>query len=323
MPTPVKELVEAILDMSHAARMKRAAEQGYNTGERVYHGTSGDFDVFEATGSNTNARSAQEAIWLSDDPEVAAGYARMAAEDAPVQRLIKQSDQAGYAGNFDEQERLIHLAEELEGSGELVNAGGQNVIPAHIRDKNLLEFDAEGATMSDLDDSQLWKWLQEAREGGYDGLKITEFSDNADWGMYRPATHYALLNPSDIRSVNAAYDPANIGKATLKGSADPRLLAGTAAGTGVAMAGKSFLDDHFAAAKHGEMYAPESETLYELAQAVAKIDTPIGNPLEGVADLLNHLAYYGLDGKNRHSTTQRTDIGETAKRFGFAGLDLL
>lgn len=207
---------EGALDMSQAARMQRADEMGYLP-ETVYHGTAQDISEFNPRqfgGSVTKAGSAKMGTWFSDNPEVAATYARYAAEDVPVSKILDQADRAGRARNFDEQERLYALAEELELSGQLRNAGGQNIIPARLRG-NLMEINAEGATMSDLDESQLLKWAEEARSKGLDGLKISNFSDNADYGQYMPATHYLVFDPANIRSANAAFDPTKRNSANL------------------------------------------------------------------------------------------------------------
>lgn len=211
--------LEGAMDMSTDARMQRAAEQAYTPD--LYHGTAADvseFNPLQFGGSATKARSAKLGTWLVDNPEVAGGYARFAAEDVPVQRLLDQSMRAERLGNFDEAARLNELAENLDLSGELRGGGGQNVMPLRARG-NFLERDAEGATMSDLDDRQLTDWAEEAKAKGFDGLKINNFSDNADYGQYMPATHYLIFNPSNIRSVNAAFDPAKRGSANLMAGA--------------------------------------------------------------------------------------------------------
>jgi hypothetical protein len=96
--TPLKrngESLQAALDaqlpMDEASRMQRAREMGFDTD--VYHGTAEDIAEFDLKrgGNNTKARSAQQAVWLVDDPQVAEGYARYAAEDVPVQTLIDES----------------------------------------------------------------------------------------------------------------------------------------------------------------------------------------------------------------------------------------
>ena len=81
-----------------------------------------------------------------------------------------------------------------------------------------MEIDAAGATMSDLDESQLLRWSQEAKEKGFDGLKINNFSDNADYGVYDPASHYLIFDRKNIRSTNAEFDPQNIDSADLLSS---------------------------------------------------------------------------------------------------------
>jgi hypothetical protein len=215
LSTPSPSPLEGAMDMSTDARMQRAAEQGYTPD--LYHGTAADvseFNPLQFGGSATKARSAKLGTWLVDNPEVAGGYARFAAEDVPVQRLLDQSMRAERLGNFDEAARLNELAENLDLSGELRGGGGQNVMPLRARG-NFLERDAEGATMSDLDDRQLTDWAKEAKAKGFDGLKINNFSDNADYGQYMPATHYLIFNPSNIRSVNAAFDPTKRGSANL------------------------------------------------------------------------------------------------------------
>jgi len=205
--------------MNPEARMQRATEQQFLP-ETVYHGTAGDIRSFDPKtygGSVTRANSARMGTWFSDNPEVSASYARFAAEDVPIKKLIEEAEQAERKMDFEGYEKAINAAEELESSGDLINAGGQNIIPARVRGK-LFEIDVEGATMSDLDDSQLYKWAQEAKEKGFDGLKIKNFSDNADYGTYTPATHYLIFDPKNIRSTNAEFDPTKADSADLLSS---------------------------------------------------------------------------------------------------------
>jgi hypothetical protein len=201
------DMLGGSLDMSQAARMQRAGEQVYTP--TLYHGTAADIEEFNPAqfgGSATKARSAKLGTWMVDNPEVAGGYARFAAEDVPVQRLLDQAMRAERSGNFNEADRFNVLAENLELGGELRGGGGQNIMPLRARGK-FFEIDAEGATMSDLDDNQLTDWAQEAKAKGFDGIKINNFSDNVDYGQYMPATHYLVFDPANIRSINAAFDP--------------------------------------------------------------------------------------------------------------------
>jgi hypothetical protein len=214
-----RKIASGELSMDPAAKAGRMSEQGYFD---IYHGGAGDISAFDPAkfgGSTTGAKSAQMATWGVDDPRVAETYARYAGEDVPVQRLIQEADAAGRRGDFDLQERLYLQAEALEQSGELVGGGGQNVMPLMARG-NYLDKDAKGGTLSDLDEGQIAQWVQEAKDKGYDGVRIRDFSDNADYGVYLPATHYGILDPTKIRSRFAAFDPDELD--------NPNILAGLA-----------------------------------------------------------------------------------------------
>ena len=208
--------------MDQGARMARADDGGFLP-ETVYTGTAADIVEFNPKkfgGSVTRAKSAKMGTWFSDNPEVSAGYAKMAAEDMPVQKLVDASNSAERAGQWDKAHDLMAQAEKLEQSGELIGGGGQNIIPSRIRG-NLFEVDVDGATMSDLDDSQLATWATKAKKEGFDGLKIKNFSDNADYGTYTPATHYLIFDPKNIRSINAEFDPTKADSADLLSSISP------------------------------------------------------------------------------------------------------
>tara|TARA_R110002072_G_scaffold61642_10_gene154991 strand:- start:4586 stop:6799 length:2214 start_codon:yes stop_codon:yes gene_type:complete len=211
-----KRLADIELNRSPTARAARATEQGWSD-EPLYHGTAANIEEFDPSlaGSTTNSSSAKLGTWLTSDPTVASGYARFAGEDVPISRLIDEATLAEKAGNFDLHEQIMSEAERLELSGELVGAGGQNVMPLRVRG-NLMEMDAEGQTFGELTDGQLMRWATEAKKQGYDGLKVKNFSDNPDWGNYRAADHYLIFEPKNIRSVNADFDPARMHEADLQ-----------------------------------------------------------------------------------------------------------
>jgi hypothetical protein len=184
--------------------MARAREMGFDTD--VYHGTDADIKSFDNAkrGRVTGAGSAQEAHWFVDNPDTAGGYSDLASSKA-VDDLVEQSQAAERAGKWDDAHNLMVQAEALEQSG---GKGGQNVMPLMIRGKNLKEFDADGKMMYDLEEGQLNAWAKEAKAEGFDGLKVTNLSDEAGYGNYRPATHYGIFDPKNIRSRFAKFDPA-------------------------------------------------------------------------------------------------------------------
>jgi hypothetical protein len=201
------------LPMDEASRIARAREMGFDT--PAFHGTAETIASFnpDRRGDLTKAESARIAHWFVDDPKTASGYAELAA-GFPVQRLIEQSQAAERAGKWDLAHDLMAQAENLEQGG---GAGGQNVLPSILRGK-FKEFDADGAMMADLSESQLADWTKQARREGFDGVKIANLSDEAGWGQHNPATHYGVFDPKNIRSRFAAFDPAKKDSADLLAS---------------------------------------------------------------------------------------------------------
>ena len=81
---------------------------------------------------------------------------------------------------------------------------------------------------------------------GYDSMRLAEY----DGPLTTIATH-----PKNIRSRFAAFDPDNIGKNKVMGSADPRLLAAMAAGSGAGLLAAQRGDtDMIRAPKHGWLH---------------------------------------------------------------------
>lgn len=74
---------------------------------------------------------------------------------------------------------------------------------------------------------------------------------------------------------------------------------------------------------YSEMLPPEYPTLLKIGNMLDKVDTPIGNPIGGVADYLKFLGYQGFDAKNKHSEVQERSYPEALGKAAWAGLDLL
>jgi hypothetical protein len=209
------------LDMSQAGRMGRrkswqdAAGTDPEIADTVlYHGTASDvlsFDPAKA-GSATRARSAKMGTWLTGDPRTAEGYAEVASE-TPVRDLLEAAERAERNREWDVAEKLTRQAEELEAAG----GRGQTIMPLYVRGK-LKTIDMDGVQY-DPDDVKLSKIAQAAKQEGFDGIRLTNFSDEAGYGNYNPTTHVLIFDPSNIRSVNAAFDPEKSGSSTLLAAA--------------------------------------------------------------------------------------------------------
>jgi hypothetical protein len=205
------------LPMDEASRMARAAEMGFHTD--LYHGTGSDVQSFDKRlfGSSTKAAGANKAVWLVDDPRTATGYAEYAA-GKPVRDALEKSEtyerlahKTGDNHWWDKQDEAVRMAEEIEASG----LSGQNVMPLMARG-NLMSHDFSGAEYTDVA-KDVARLLREAQAGGYDGLKLLNLADDVALNG-RPATHYAIFDPKNIRSRFAAFDPSQAQSADLLAS---------------------------------------------------------------------------------------------------------
>jgi len=193
------------------------AESNLEKGLKLFHGTASKFDDFKDAkkGSITGARSAKGAIWFTDDIDTAKGYSIYAAEDGPVQKVLRKQEElekiarkSGKAADFDKADRAIIAAEKLDTPDlahkrRLANA---NVKEATVRG-NFLEVDAKGKTPFELAledagekgtvDSWLNKQLQEGRRQGKDGVKFKNLDDAAGLAN-KPSTHVAVFNAKSI-----------------------------------------------------------------------------------------------------------------------------
>ena len=156
------------------------------------------------------------------------------------------------------------------------------------------------------------------------------------------------------RKLQIAYtlDPSNSIEAArnlnfkASGSADPKLLGALAGGSSLAAGGllmsndeasksktpkvdflskeeKQAIADKLKLRETGEIMALDYPSLYNLGRTLNKFDTPFGNPIGGVADLLEHLGTGGIDSKSRYSETGIPRYDLTGKKGLWAALDFL
>lgn len=198
--------------------MDRAMAMG---AEPMYHGSASDIQQLDPAmyGSSTGAHSAKQAFWGVSDPTTAGGYAEYAATGAPVKRLLDQADQYEKAGNWDKYDEALAAAEKLE--PELYNQPlrGQNIMPLMVMPRNPAVMDAKGAEFVDVEGG-VNKFLRSAKLGGKDAAIFKNMSDDVGSNA-RPADHYAILDPSIVRSRFAAFDPARRNENDLLASLAP------------------------------------------------------------------------------------------------------
>jgi hypothetical protein len=256
--------------------MARAAEQGY-TGPLYHGTADIEnegFDEFNKKfyGSVTNSPSAKMGTWLTDDPETANIYASFAPfstlqglqdkYQSTAEKLWRKSGmlegEARTAAREKDKLKLAPLADKIKQATEALEAGvpdpaearkffplptriggggGANIMPVRARG-NFMEYDAANTSIRELRDKKgLTKLAKEAREGGYDGLKITNFSDP----LSAPhATHYLVFDTKNIRSEYADFDPSKLESSDL-GHAKGGLIQKYATGSEVSSTTKDLI----------------------------------------------------------------------------------
>jgi hypothetical protein len=208
--TPVDHNPFAELPMDEASRMQRARDMGFDVDNPVYHGTDREFNSFDPrqAGAVTKVASAKEGTWFAKSKDTAEGYAELA-KTRPVQELIDASHKAERAGQWDKANSLMVQAEKLEAEDAGKSYVGQYMIRGKVK-----EIDMDGIKY-DPQDVDLKNIVKEAKKEGYEGVRLKNFSDEADYGNYNATDHTVVFDPKNIRSVNAQFDPAKKNSAML------------------------------------------------------------------------------------------------------------
>lgn len=173
----------AALDMSHAARMQRAREMGYDTDTTWYHGTrSGGFAEFNPALANSSSKTGvpDGTMVFTSSPQNASTYA--------ATKKGMWGDDVGYEP-------------------------GASVMPVYLDGRTSdMVVDAKGANWRDIQHKNKFydanELAQLAKDLAYEGLLIRNVVDSKISSGAQPADTYFKFSPEGIRSVNAAFDPA-------------------------------------------------------------------------------------------------------------------
>ena len=169
------------LDMSQGARMERARAMGFDTDTVLYHGTP------DSRGVWTDGFKTPKEKFGQTDPERVYFFA----EDRKTASTYADDRRA-----FDYQ-----------------NATAET-IPVYLRMQNpkVIQWNGRPFRGREKDGSgfAIRDYIDQARAEGHDGVIIRNVIDTYD-GKGKPSTIRAVFNPANIRSVNAAFDPAEAG----------------------------------------------------------------------------------------------------------------
>ena len=195
------------LDMSQAARMQRAQEMGLDSQTRLYHGTGDDIQEFDLNiardveGRKKNLGLGSGKIYLHGDPGSASAFALRAKErglgrNPNVMPLYS-------TGNYIDEDEYKKLF--------MKNSNG-----VEITSKDLTKKKRDALILAT--DNQV-------KDMGFDG--IAEKYKSRD-GSVIGYGQVAVFDPKNIRSVNAAFDPAKRNSTNLMAGVGGVLAGGSA-----------------------------------------------------------------------------------------------
>lgn len=178
----LEEIADALLPMDKASRMQRAKEGGFDTDKTWYHGTRGDIDAFDPG----KAKSEGDAIFFTDEPNLASEYAQGVRGAVYPVYLKKGMDQTGFPMP----------------KNEVIEA-----MSRHEGDQLVADIDTFNRSI-DWNKNQYFS--NAISDAGEKGVVIRQVEDSPGYDPFGtiPADVAAVTRPENIRSVNAAFDPA-------------------------------------------------------------------------------------------------------------------
>lgn len=184
----------------------------------AFHGTNQTFENFDLNGKvkSTGSKSANEAIFFTDNKIEADTYARLANKkissnekllQSETKRLQKEIDLAQRSGNWQKYEDKITELEDLEEKLLRSDKEVKNIMERGIDTRNFKEVDMKDKPQFDLN---LTAEIKKAKKENYDGVVFKNIKDPASYDVSLPetTTHYAVFNPKAI--VKSQGDTINV-----------------------------------------------------------------------------------------------------------------
>jgi hypothetical protein len=206
-------------DLEKEVRLIRAQEQGFNTDEVLFHGTDQEIRAFDETKAGLKGANFGDAVYLTNSPEIASGYAIAFSKNEELNSIIekietaraewvdaivkfgKDSEEAKVKGGIrdaleDQRRNQMNRLNRFESA-----TAGSNVIPAYVRGR-FLDVDAKGG---------LWlsthrKAVDDAKEGGFDGVIVRNVEDAATVSSTRLSDVTIVFDGRNIESVFSKFD---------------------------------------------------------------------------------------------------------------------
>jgi hypothetical protein len=173
----------AQLDMSQEARLARAKEQGFDVNNAAYHGSNAKIKEFLK--SKIGARDPGffgSGFYFTPNKDIAMDYAESAAD-------------ADRRGRPNVTEAFLKLKKPFVWD---MSDEGAEATRSALAEIGIKRNSVRGDSASLADNDERRKFNQGLRARGYDGVIIKDEDG---------VREYVVFDPSNIRSVNAAFDP--------------------------------------------------------------------------------------------------------------------
>jgi hypothetical protein len=222
----IGKAVEGAMDMSQAARMQRARELGFDVDNVFYHGSGESFDKFDPLKmGKTDEGWFGKGFYFSPNPEIANQYA--AGPKPNVQQVyLRAKNPYDWRKNEGVGMRLGTPDERYAKTREIMDKGYDSVDVYSDRIKlspgQALPDDVFLAIVSraqQMGDPVMPRAIIESALNN--GIEYSDFARHfgndiaSMMPVERTLTERVVFDPANIRSINAAFDPANRGSANL------------------------------------------------------------------------------------------------------------
>lgn len=240
------------LAMDYASRMQRARDMGFDTDTQLYRGA-------------TDTENTSGIYWTTPDKEFASGYAELKYLQGGASPRVEQ-----IYGNLKKPVEFYHAEQRKKPTEFLSEIMEQSdgFIDEELAKK---QYDLIREKFGDKPQEINKLWMNPEigefmSNAGFDHIKVPE-------GGRQGVETIGILKPQNVRSVNAAFDPAKKDSANLLAS-----VAGTGVGIG------AILSPDNASADVGSITAPAHEKAAWLAQKMREYNNFLEDkPLVGMA----------------------------------------
>jgi hypothetical protein len=186
------------LPMDEVSRMARAEEAGFDTTRRLYRGT-----VEQGAKKATPSVEAGSGVFLTDNPDV-----------AEIFRYDREYGEV-ITSRFD------------DAIDDYVDVDPGDLQELYARTKRPLTLSADDAKQFTENTAFQVRVLEDAKNSGYDSIIVPDVMEGVgEW--VEEGTTYVILDPKNIRSTSATFDPAQAESANLLAGGAGLLGAGMA-----------------------------------------------------------------------------------------------